>query len=76
MIITETLMNNEMIASIPADHPLRKSAWIWPEGYMYLLNHFAQFRYDFELKKIPGKAPFFITADKGKFSATSIGNLL
>jgi hypothetical protein len=57
-------MNNETTASIPADHPLRKSVWIWPEGYMYLLNHFAQFRYDFDLKKIPGKAPFFITADK------------
>ena len=57
-------MNNAESASIPADHPLRKSAWIWPEGYMYLLNHFAQFRYDFTLKKIPGKAPFFITADK------------
>lgn len=57
-------MNNGKTASIPADHPLRKSTWIWPEAYMYLLNHFAQFRYDFELKKIPGKAPFFITADK------------
>ncbi|MCX6985038.1 MAG: alpha-L-rhamnosidase, partial [Lentisphaerae bacterium] len=57
-------MNNAETASIPADHPLKKSAWIWPEGYMYLLNHFAQFRYDFTLKKIPGKAPFFITADK------------
>ncbi len=57
-------MNNEKTVSIPADHPLRKSVWIWPEGYMYLLNHFAQFRYDFELKKVPGKAPFFITADK------------
>jgi len=31
---------------------------------MYLLNHFAQFRYDFELKKIPVRAPLFITADK------------
>jgi hypothetical protein len=31
---------------------------------MYLQNHFAQFRYDFELEKIPGSAPFFITADK------------
>ena len=57
-------MNNEIAASIAADHPLRKSVWIWPEGYMYLLNHFSQFRYDFNLKKIPGKAPFFITADK------------
>lgn len=57
-------MNNEKTAPIPADHPLRKSTWIWPEAYMYLLNHFAQFRYDFDLKKIPGKAPFFITADK------------
>jgi alpha-L-rhamnosidase len=57
-------MNSKKNDSIPAAHPLRKSAWIWPEGYMYLLNHFAQFRYDFNLNKIPVKAPFFITADK------------
>jgi len=59
-----SLMSRSVFASIPADHPLRKSSWIWPEGYMYLLNHFAQFRYDFDLKKIPAKAPLFITADK------------
>lgn len=52
-------------ATIPADHPLRRSFWIWPEGYMYLYNHFAHFRYDFELTQVPAKAPLFITADKG-----------
>ncbi len=57
-------MSSSVFAPIPADHPLRKSSWIWPEGYMYLLNHFAQFRYDFKLKKVPLKAPLFITADK------------
>jgi len=49
---------------ISADHPLRQAKWIWPEGYMYLYNHFAQFRYDFDLKKVPAAAPLFITADK------------
>jgi hypothetical protein len=57
-------MDKATFAPIPADHPLRKSSWIWPEAYMYLLNHFAQFRYDFDLPKVPAKAPFFITADK------------
>lgn len=46
------------------DHPLRAATWIWPEGYMYLYNHFAHFRKDFELAKPPRKAPLFITADK------------
>ena len=46
------------------DHPLRSATWIWPEGYMYLYNHFAHFRKDFELSKTPKKAPLFITADK------------
>lgn len=48
---------------------LSKARWIWPEGYMYLYNHFAQFRHDFELPKglkgIPAQALFHITADKG-----------
>lgn len=57
-------MQKKLFGSIPADHPLRKSVWIWPEAYMYLLNHFAQFRHDFNLEKIPSSAPFFITADK------------
>jgi len=49
---------------LPAQHPLRKAQWIWPQSYMYLVNHFAQFRRDFELPFVPAKAPFFITADK------------
>ena len=49
---------------IPAGHPLRVAKWIWPEAYMYMHNHFAQFRRDFDLEKIPKKAPLFITADK------------
>ncbi len=46
------------------DHPLSSAAWIWPEGCMYLYNHFAHFRRDFDLDSAPGKAPLFITADK------------
>jgi hypothetical protein len=49
---------------LPPDHPLRSAVWIWPEGYMYLYNLFAQFRRDFDLEAAPEKAPFFITADK------------
>lgn len=52
------------IADIPADHPLRSAKWIWPEAYMYLHNHYAQFRRDFELAEVPAVAPLFITADK------------
>lgn len=32
---------------LPDQHPLRKARWIWPQSYMYLVNHFAQFRRDF-----------------------------
>ncbi len=46
-------------------HPLSKVArWVWPEAYMYLYNHYAHFRRDFELGAVPGKVPFHITADK------------
>ncbi len=54
-------MNETMLAD---NHPLRRAQWIWPEGYMYLVNHFAQFRKDFSLPKVPKSAPFHITADK------------
>ncbi len=50
--------------AFPKDHPLRKASWIWPDTYMYLHNHFAQFRWDFELGVVGAKVPFFITADK------------
>lgn len=49
---------------LAADHPLRRSEWIWPGFYMYLQNHFAQFRWDFELAEVAQTVPFFITADK------------
>jgi len=49
---------------LPAHHPLRSARWIWPEAYMYLHNHYAQFRRDFDLDVPPRKAPLFITADK------------
>jgi hypothetical protein len=46
------------------DHPLTRSKWLWPEGYVYLNNCHAQFRHDFILNELPEKAPFFITADQ------------
>jgi alpha-L-rhamnosidase len=57
-------MNTAVHFQIPEDHPLRSAKWIWPERYMYLYNHFAQFRKDFELDSVPNTAPLFITADK------------
>lgn len=46
-------------------HPLQSAKWLWPEGgETYLNNCHAQFRHDFELKAVPEKAPFFITADQ------------
>ena len=45
--------------------PLQHAGWLWPEGgELYLNNCHAQFRYDFELERVPEKAPFFITADQ------------
>ncbi|MDD2707579.1 MAG: alpha-L-rhamnosidase C-terminal domain-containing protein [Verrucomicrobiae bacterium] len=49
---------------LPDHHPLRRATWIWPQYYLYLINHYAQFRRDFVLPRTPSKAPFFITADK------------
>jgi hypothetical protein len=52
------------MAELEVDHPLRRSSWIWPGFYMYLQNHFAQFRWDFELAQVSEAVPFFVTADK------------
>jgi len=49
---------------LPAKHVIRQADWIWPETYLYLYNHFAQFRLDFDLARPPARAPLFITADK------------
>ncbi|MBI1336148.1 MAG: Bacterial alpha-L-rhamnosidase [Phycisphaera sp.] len=49
---------------LPRKHPLRNATWVWPECMLYLHNHYAQFRKDFELQSVPGRCPFFITADK------------
>ncbi len=46
------------------NHPLTLQRWIWPEGYMYLYNHFAQFRRDLVLAADDPKALLHITADK------------
>lgn len=49
---------------LPSDHPLCQATWIWPGGQMYVYNQYAQFRKDFELPAVPGKAPLFLTADQ------------
>ena len=54
---------NESIA-LPDKHPLRQAKWIWPGAYLYLNNCYVDFRKDFELKSVPEKAPFAITADQ------------
>lgn len=51
-------------AALPANHPLRQARWLWPGGFTYLVNSFAQFRKDFTLESVPKKAPFAITADQ------------
>ncbi|MEK7415975.1 MAG: family 78 glycoside hydrolase catalytic domain [Planctomycetota bacterium] len=43
---------------------LDQARWIWVLGSGGRRNTFGQFRKDFELKSIPGKAPFQITADQ------------
>jgi len=49
---------------INQENPLTQAAWLWPEGYSYLQNCYAQFRHDFKLNNIPNHAPFYITADQ------------
>lgn len=41
-----------------------KAKWIWPNNAMYLLNSYAGFRYDLELKTLPANAPVHLTADQ------------
>lgn len=60
-VLTPLLFQHELAP----DHPLRAARWIWPEGYLDLHNHFAHFRKDFDLARVPKPAPLYITADKG-----------
>jgi hypothetical protein len=53
-----------MTGTLPPEHPLRGAQWVWPEFYMYLHNHFAQFRWDVELEQVAASVPLFVTADK------------
>ncbi len=53
-----------MSNQLPPTHPLRRASWIWPGNYLYLYNHYAWMRRDFELDTVPANAPAFITADK------------
>jgi hypothetical protein len=50
--------------TLPDDHPFRQAEWIWPDYYMYLHNHFAQFRWDVELAEVGESVPLAITADE------------
>ena len=43
---------------------LSNAKWIWPENVLYLVNSYAGFRYDFELKKPLSEAPLHLTADQ------------
>ena len=43
---------------------LSKAKWIWPENTLYLVNSYAGFRYDFELKETLSEAPLHLTADQ------------
>ena len=53
-----------MTMQVTSDCPITKSQWMWPQGQLYLYNLYADFRYDFDLKNLPGTAPFYITADQ------------
>ena len=43
---------------------LSQAKWIWPGNTLYLVNAYAGFRYDFELKKSLSAAPLYLTADQ------------
>lgn len=43
---------------------LSRAKWIWPENTLYLVNSYAGFRYDFELKGALCAAPLHLTADQ------------
>ena len=43
---------------------LSNAKWIWPENTLYLVNSYAGFRCDFELKEPLPEAPLHLTADQ------------
>jgi hypothetical protein len=44
---------------------LTKAFWIWPGGWRRRVrNSYAQFRRDFDLRSVPQRAPFFVSADQ------------
>lgn len=56
--------------------PFVESRWIWPGGNSWdIHNCYALFRKSFELKKLPAKAPLFITADQAYMLFVN-GNLI
>ncbi len=57
-------MSEKLLGGLAGDHVLRPASWIWPLGVAYQDNTYAQLRRDFELKSVPRRAPFFISADQ------------
>jgi hypothetical protein len=49
---------------VKPNHPLCRATWVWPVDFYEMHNTYAQFRRDFRLPRVPGKAPFYITADQ------------
>lgn len=47
-----------------SNHPLCRATWVWPGDFYQMHNTYAQFRRDFRLARVPGRAPFHITADQ------------
>ena len=61
---TAARLNESPSLTIDPAHPLRQQRWVWPNVYMYLHNHFAQFRWDFDYQPTGNPAVLYITADK------------
>jgi len=49
---------------VKTNHPLCCATWVWPGDFYQMHNTYAQFRRDFRLARVPGRAPFHITADQ------------
>ncbi len=49
---------------MPTECPLSRAQWIWPDHAPYMQNTYAHYRRDFQLRRVPSKAPFHITADQ------------
>lgn len=58
-------MINQRATDNPVPNILKQARWIWPESpHWDLHNCYARFRKSFDLKKVPGRARFYVTADQ------------